>query len=84
MDVIAFGVVSFIILLSSIFVVASRDMVHSALSLAMAFLGIAALFILLDAEFLAVIQVLIYAGAVVVLMLFAVMLTKRKKKEEYR
>ena len=83
MDVIAFVAVSFIILLSSIFVVVSRDMVHSALSLAMAFIGIAALFILLEAEFLAVIQVLIYAGAVVVLMLFAVMLTERKK-EEYR
>tara|TARA_Y100000031_G_scaffold139948_1_gene167205 strand:+ start:207 stop:458 length:252 start_codon:yes stop_codon:yes gene_type:complete len=83
MDAIAFGVISFIILLSSIFVVSSRDMVRSALSLAMAFIGIAALFILLEAEFLAVIQVLIYAGAVVVLMLFAVMLTKRKK-EEYR
>jgi NADH-quinone oxidoreductase subunit J len=83
MEIIAFGAVSFIILLSSIFVVVSRDMVHSALSLAMAFIGIAALFILLEAEFLAVIQVLIYAGAVVVLMLFAVMLTKRKK-EDYR
>lgn len=83
METIAFGAVSFIILLSSVFVVVSRDMVHSALSLAMAFIGIAALFILLEAEFLAVIQVLIYAGAVVVLMLFAVMLTKRKK-EDYR
>lgn len=80
MDVLAFGAVSFIILLSAVFVVVSRDMVHSALSLAVAFLGIAALFILLEAEFLAAIQVLIYAGAVVVLMLFAVMLTKKEKE----
>ncbi len=80
MEIIAFGVISFIILLASIGMVASKNMVHSALSLAVAFIGIAALFISLEAEFLAMIQVLIYAGAVVVLMLFAVMLTKRDRE----
>jgi NADH-quinone oxidoreductase subunit J len=81
MEIIAFGAIAALILLSSLFVVLSRDMVHSALSLALAFVGIAALFILLEAEFLAAIQVLIYAGAVVVLMLFAIMLTKRGRRE---
>lgn len=79
MEIIAFTAVSALILLSSLSVVLSRDMVRCALSLALAFLGVAALFILLEAEFLAAIQVLIYAGAVVVLMLFAVMLTKRRR-----
>lgn len=81
MEIIAFGAVAALILLSSLLVVLSKDMVHSALSLALAFVGVAALFILLDAEFLAAIQVLIYAGAVVVLMLFAIMLTKRDRRK---
>lgn len=80
METVAFGAIAALILLSSLLVVFSRDMVHSALSLALVFVGIAALFILLEAEFLAAIQVLIYAGAVVVLMLFAIMLTKRRRR----
>jgi NADH-quinone oxidoreductase subunit J len=79
MEIIAFGAVSALILVSSLLVVLSRDMVRAALSLALAFIGVASLFILLEAEFLAAIQIMIYAGAVVVLMLFAVMLTKRRR-----
>ncbi len=79
MEIIAFVAVSALILLSSLSMVLAKDMVRAALSLALAFIGVAALFILLEAEFLAAIQVLIYAGAVVVLMLFAVMLTKRRR-----
>lgn len=82
METIAFAAVSALILLSCLSVVLARDMVRAALSLALAFVGVAALFILLEAEFLAAIQVLIYAGAVVVLMLFAVMLTKRRRVRE--
>jgi NADH-quinone oxidoreductase subunit J len=82
MEIIAFAAVSALILLSSLSMVLARDMVRAALSLALAFIGVAALFILLEAEFLAAIQVLIYAGAVVVLMLFAVMLTKRRRAGE--
>jgi NADH-quinone oxidoreductase subunit J len=55
-------------------VVINRNPVASALSLVVSFLGLAALFILLDAFFIGVIQVLVYAGAVMVLFLFIIML----------
>jgi NADH-quinone oxidoreductase subunit J len=57
-------------------VVLARNVVHSALFLIMALLAVAAAFILLSAEFLAIVQVLIYGGAVTILILFAMMLTR--------
>ncbi|RMD84166.1 MAG: NADH-quinone oxidoreductase subunit J [Candidatus Dadabacteria bacterium] len=53
----------------------SRNIVYSALSLMASFLGVAGLYVMLDADFVAGVQVLIYVGGVVVLTLFAVMLT---------
>lgn len=61
---------------SALSVVFLRKIVHAALSLVASFAAVAGLYILLNAEFLAAVQVLIYAGAVVVLMLFAIMLTQ--------
>jgi len=55
-------------------VVINRNPVASALNLVVSFLGLAALFVLLDAFFIGVIQVLVYAGAVMVLFLFIIML----------
>jgi NADH-quinone oxidoreductase subunit J len=61
--------------LASLFVVTTRNVVHSALGLAAALVGAAALFILFGAEFIGLAQILIYVGAVVVLFLFGIMLT---------
>src|SRR5580765_1378869 len=55
-------------------VVINRSPIASALSLVVSFLGLAALFVMLDAYFIGVIQVLVYAGAVMVLFLFIIML----------
>lgn len=63
---------------SAVAVVANRNPVASALSLVVCFLGLAALFVGLDAYFLAVVQVLVYAGAVMVLFLFIIMLLDLK------
>jgi NADH-quinone oxidoreductase subunit J len=60
----------------ALLVVHVRDVFRAALALVVAFLGVAGLFVLLSAEFLAVVQVLIYAGAISVLLIFAVMLTR--------
>jgi len=57
-------------------VVVSRNVVHAALFLIVALLAVAGVFILLAAEFLAIVQVLIYGGAVTILVLFAMMLTR--------
>jgi NADH-quinone oxidoreductase subunit J len=62
-------------------VVVNRNPVASALCLVVSFLGLAALFVGLDAYFIAVIQVLVYAGAVMVLFLFIIMLLDLKAEE---
>ena len=57
-------------------VVLLRDVFRAALLLVVVFLGVAGSFILMNAEFLAVVQVLIYAGAIAILIIFAIMLTR--------
>ena len=60
----------------ALLVVHVRDIFRAALLLVVSFLGVAGLFVQLNAEFLAVVQVLIYVGAISVLLIFAVMLTR--------
>ncbi|AKB50581.1 NADH dehydrogenase subunit J [Methanosarcina barkeri str. Wiesmoor] len=62
----------------AVFVVTAKDIVRAGLALIMCMFGIAALYILLNAQFLGIIQVLVYIGAIGVLILFAVMLTKHE------
>ena len=69
-----FYIFATITLASAILVVANRNAVNSAVFMIVSFLGMASLFVLLEAYFLAVIQVLVYAGAVIVLFLFIIML----------
>jgi len=81
-ELVAFLVLAAIILLLSAMVVYARNIVHSALYLLGSFAGVAALYIMLNATFVGVAQVLVYIGAVGVLLLFAVMLTKKTILEE--
>ena len=81
-ELVAFLVLAAIILLLSAMVVYARNIVHSALYLLGSFAGVAALYIMLNATFVGVAQVLVYIGAVGVLLLFAVMLTKKTIWEE--
>ncbi|HEX7967265.1 MAG TPA: NADH-quinone oxidoreductase subunit J [Stellaceae bacterium] len=69
-----FWVFSFVLVASGIMVIAARNPVHSVLFLILAFFNAAALFVLLGAEFLALILVIVYVGAVAVLFLFVVMM----------
>jgi NADH-quinone oxidoreductase subunit J len=71
-----------VIVLLSVLTVYSKNIVHSALYLLGTFAGVAALYISLNAPFLGVAQILVYIGAVGVLILFAVMLTRRSIMEE--
>ena len=73
---ILFYLVAALILFGAAGVVLSRNIVYAAVGLLLTMLGTAGLFILVFAEFLALVQVLIYGGAVVVLILFALMLTR--------
>jgi NADH-quinone oxidoreductase subunit J len=74
LQAIAFYLFSTVLLLSAFMVIASRNPVHSVLFLILAFFNAAALFVLLGAEFLAMILVVVYVGAVAVLFLFVVMM----------
>ena len=74
---IVFIVLSIVTLGAAIAVVTLRNLLRSALFMILAFFGVAGLYILLEAEFLAVIQVLVYIGAIAILIIFAVMLTRR-------
>ncbi len=69
-----FYVFSTILLLASLRVITARNPVHSALSLVLAFFTAAGIWLLLEAEFLAITMVLVYIGAVMVLFLFVVMM----------
>ena len=72
----AFLILAALILVPAVIVVTSRNIVRSALSLVPSFLGVTGFYIMLQAEFVAGIQVLIYAGAITVLILFVIMLTE--------
>ena len=79
---IAFYTIAACILGFAVMVVTTKDTVHSVLFLVLDFLFVAALYVLLGAEFLAVIQILVYAGGIVVLYLFVVMLVNLKRPAE--
>lgn len=80
MPTVLFYIIAAMTLLFGIGVVACRNPVASALSLVVSFAGLAALFISLDAYFIGVIQILVYAGAVMVLFLFIIMLLDIKEE----
>ncbi len=72
-----FYLFAFITVFSAFIVVFSKNIVYSAFSLLFTFFGVAGLYVLLNADFLAVTQILIYVGGILVLLLFGVMLTNR-------
>lgn len=72
---------SLVLLSSSLVVVSTRNMVHCVMFLVLAFLNAAALFVLLGAEFLAMLLIIVYVGAIAVLFLFVVMMLNVDKAE---
>ena len=71
-----FWIFAVILVGSALMVVGLRNIVHSALALIVVFAMASGIYILLNAEFIAIVQILIYAGAVTILILFALMLTR--------
>lgn len=76
-DHIIFLVTAALTLGSAIAVVTVRNLVHAALALIVSFFGVAVVFVLLQAGFLAAVQVVLYIGAIAILIIFAIMLTRR-------
>jgi NADH-quinone oxidoreductase subunit J len=73
----AFLIIALVALVSAVFVVRSSNLIHAVLWLGLALLGTAGLYAMLEASFLAGVQVLVYVGGVITLMIFGVMITRR-------
>jgi NADH-quinone oxidoreductase subunit J len=80
-SVIAFWLLAALTVGSALGVVAVRDLIRALVLLITSFLGVAGLYITLSADFVAVAQVLIYAGAISILLIFAIMLTPRASRD---
>jgi NADH-quinone oxidoreductase subunit J len=78
---VAFYVLAIMTLVSALMVSLVRDLVHAVLFLVLSFICVAGLYITLSADFVAVAQILIYVGAISVLMLFAILLTPRSGRD---
>ena len=74
MALVVFGCAA-LVLISAWWVVTLRNLFRAALSLGLALVGVAGLFLILQAEFLAFVQILVYVGAILTLVIFAIMLT---------
>jgi NADH-quinone oxidoreductase subunit J len=83
-ETIAFGLFAFVTIASSLGVVLLRDVWHSALMLGVALLSVAIHYVMLQAEFVATMQILVYVGGVLILITFAVMLTRSEESAESR
>jgi NADH-quinone oxidoreductase subunit J len=77
LDTLAFWVLAVVLVGSALAVVLSKNLFHAVLWLALALTGTAGVFLLLDAEFLAAVQLLLYAGGIVTIMVFAIVVTER-------
>src|SRR3972149_6062031 len=79
--VIAFWVLALLTLGSALMVALVHDLIHAVLFLILSFVGVSGLYVTLSAVFVAVVQVLIYVGAISVLMLFSILLTPRSARD---
>jgi len=78
---ILFLITAVVILASAVMVVSTRNLVHAALWLVASLFGVAMLYAELNAGFIAVVQVVVYIGAIAILFIFAVMLTRREMRD---
>ncbi|RJQ45212.1 MAG: NADH-quinone oxidoreductase subunit J [Gaiellales bacterium] len=74
----AFYILAFMVVVFAIGVVSFKNLIHSALSMVLCFIAVAGIYILLHAELIAAAQVLIYVGAISILIIFAIMLTRHR------
>ena len=82
LNLIVFLLIAAVTLCGAIGVIACKNIIHSALALILTFLGVAAVYFQLNAGFIGLVQILVYAGAISVLFVFAVMLVMDREAEE--
>jgi NADH-quinone oxidoreductase subunit J len=81
-EMLAFLGLAFVAVLGGILLIQLTKVVHMVLALVFTFVSIAGVYLLLSAEFVAVVQILLYSGAITIVMLFGIMLTNNQKQEE--
>ncbi|MFN2184352.1 MAG: NADH-quinone oxidoreductase subunit J [Anaerolineae bacterium] len=79
-----FIILSAVTLIGALGVVVSRNLFYAAIFLILSFVGVAGYYVLLQAEFLAMIQILVYVGAISILIIFAIMVSRRFMSPKYR
>jgi NADH:ubiquinone oxidoreductase subunit 6 (subunit J) len=79
-----FIILSAVALIGALGVVVSRKLFHAAIFLVLSFVGVAGYYVLLEAEFLAAIQILVYVGAIAILIIFAIMLSRQLMSPEFK
>jgi NADH-quinone oxidoreductase subunit J len=81
---VVFIVLGAVTLIGAVGVVTNRNLFYAALFLVLSFVGVAGLYILLEAEFLGMVQILVYVGAIAILIIFAIMLSRRMMSPDVR
>ena len=81
---VVFVILSAVALIGAVGVVTVRNLFHAALFLVLSFVGVAGFYVLLEAEFLAGVQLLVYVGAISILIIFAVMLSRQLMSPEFK
>ncbi|MBI1931528.1 MAG: NADH-quinone oxidoreductase subunit J [Ignavibacteriales bacterium] len=79
-----FYLFAIITIVSAVIVVNARNIVHAAYSLLLTFFGVSGIYVLLGADFLAIVQIMVYVGGILILLLFGVMLTNKITNVEIR
>jgi NADH:ubiquinone oxidoreductase subunit 6 (subunit J) len=84
MSHVVFIILSAVALIGAVGVVTTRNLFRAALFLVLSFVGVTGLYVLLEAEILAMIQLLVYVGAISILIIFAIMLSRRMMSPEFK
>lgn len=79
---VAFFALAVCVITGAVLMLNFTKVVHMVVSLAFSFVGLAGIYVLLEAEFVAFVQVLVYAGAISILMIFGIMMTRHDKQDE--
>lgn len=80
-ELIAFIGLALVAIVGGVLLITLTKVVHMVIALVFTFLGIAGIYMLLSAEFVAIVQILIYSGAITIVMLFGIMLTKHQEND---
>lgn len=81
-ELIAFFGLALVAILGGVLLITLTKVVHMVIALVFTFLSIAGIYLLLSAEFVAIVQILIYSGAITIVMLFGIMLTNHREHDE--